>query len=201
MEFAWKRANPVGRSAAQLRRQLLGLAAVDFWSASPISAASVFVLYAAFRSWNGTAGLTLPWSASGGARKAFVQAARARPARGAHRSRHAARRPGAVIYARPSGLWFLLGVPVMALRGVVGPTILAMSGRVSPSEQGQLQGAISASRSLAGLIGPAIFTTTFAWLLHGLPGAPFLLAALLLVAAAVGGWMVTAPQPADDPPR
>ena len=51
---------------------------------------------------------------------------------------------------------------------------------MSESEQGQLQGANSSSRSITGLIGPAIFTTTFAWLLGWLPGAPFLLAALLL---------------------
>ena len=46
------------------------------------------------------------------------------------------------------------------------------------SEQGQLQGANSSSRGITGLIGPAMFTTTFAWLLGWLPGAPFLLAAI-----------------------
>ena len=70
-----------------------------------------------------------------------------------------------------------------------------MSRKVSPSEQGQLQGANSSSRSVAGLLGPAVFTATFAWLLHWLPGAPFLLAALLLVAAAAVAWIVTAPTP------
>jgi DHA1 family tetracycline resistance protein-like MFS transporter len=74
-----------------------------------------------------------------------------------------------------------------------------MSRRVSPSEQGQLQGANSSSRSVTGLIGPAIFSATFAWLLAWLPGAPFLLAALLLAVAATFTWFVTAPSPADDP--
>lgn len=67
-----------------------------------------------------------------------------------------------------------------------------MSRRVNESEQGQLQGGNSSSRSITGMIGPAIFSTTFAcllawllgWLLGWLPGAPFLLAALLLVVAA-----------------
>jgi DHA1 family tetracycline resistance protein-like MFS transporter len=72
-----------------------------------------------------------------------------------------------------------------------------MSRRVSESQQGQLQGANSSSRSITGLIGPAIFTTTFAWLLGWLPGAPFLLAALLLVVAAGVTWLVTAPPPSD----
>ena len=104
---------------------------------------------------------------------------------------------GMVIYGlAPTGAWFLLGVPVMAMWGIAGPTILdMMSRKVSPSEQGQLQGANSSSRSVAGLLGPAIFTATFAWLIHWLPGAPFLLAALLLVAAAGVAWVVTAPTP------
>ena len=107
---------------------------------------------------------------------------------------------GMVIYAlAPTGQWFWLGVPVMALWGVVGPAIQdMMSRRVSPSEQGQLQGANSSLRSIAGLIGPAIFSASFAYLIGWLPGAPFLLAALLLVAAAGVTWMVTAPSRADD---
>lgn len=81
----------------------------------------------------------------------------------------------------------------MALWGVVGPSIQdLMSRRVSESEQGQLQGANSSLRSIAGLIGPAIFTTIFAWLIGWLPGAPFLLAAFLLVVAAGVTWVVTA---------
>ena len=73
-----------------------------------------------------------------------------------------------------------------------------MSRRVSASEQGQLQGANSSVRSLAGLLAPGICSPcTFAWLLGWLPGAPFLLAAALLVAAAVVSWIVTAPSPPD----
>src|SRR5205814_8273989 len=92
-----------------------------------------------------------------------------------------------------------LGVPVMALWGVVGPAIQdLMSRRVSPSEQGQLQGANSSSRSVAGLVGPAIFSASFAYLIGRLPGAPFLLAALLLVIAAALTWVVTAPSRVDE---
>ncbi|HEX9558534.1 MAG TPA: tetracycline resistance MFS efflux pump, partial [Reyranella sp.] len=108
-----------------------------------------------------------------------------------------------VIYAvAPTGPWFWLGVPVMALWGVVGPSLQdMMTRRVSPSEQGQLQGANSSSRSVAGLVGPGIFTATFAYLIDWLPGAPFLLAAFLLVAAAGVTWVVTAPPPRADPAR
>jgi DHA1 family tetracycline resistance protein-like MFS transporter len=89
----------------------------------------------------------------------------------------------------------------MALWGVVGLSLQElMSRRVSPSEQGQLQGANSSSRSIAGLIGPGVFTATFAYMIGWLPGAPFVLAALLLVAAAAVTWVVTAPSRADDRP-
>ena len=100
----------------------------------------------------------------------------------------------------PTGPWFWVGVPVMSLWGLVGPSLLdLMSRRVSESEQGQLQGASSSARSITGLIGPAIFTATFAWLLDWLPGAPFLLAALLLVVAAWVTWVVIKPTSAQAP--
>jgi MFS transporter, DHA1 family, tetracycline resistance protein len=82
----------------------------------------------------------------------------------------------------------------MALWGLAGPALQEMMSRlVSPSEQGQLQGANNSSRSITGLIGPAVFSGTFAWLLGWLPGAPFLLAAALLFAAAGVSWLVTKP--------
>lgn len=76
-----------------------------------------------------------------------------------------------------------------------------MSRRVSASEQGQLQGANGSSRSIAGLLAPALFTGAFAYLLDWLPGAPFLLAAALLAAAAGVTWAVTAPSRAGDRPQ
>ena len=61
--------------------------------------------------------------------------------------------------------------------------------RVSPSEQGQLQGANSSIQSIANLVGPFLFALTFSDPRRGgalhLPGAPFLLAALLLALSAV----------------
>jgi MFS transporter, DHA1 family, tetracycline resistance protein len=86
---------------------------------------------------------------------------------------------------------------MMALWGLAGPASLEMMSRlVSPSEQGQLQGANSSSRSVTGLLAPGVFTGIFAWLLSALPGAPFFLAALPLLAAAGVSWVVTKPSPA-----
>ena len=73
-----------------------------------------------------------------------------------------------------------------------------MSRRVSPSEQGQLQGANSSTASTAALIGPAMFTAAFSALLVRLPGAAFDLAALILLAALVVALWATR-RPPDDP--
>ena len=209
MAFAWQRANPVGALRLLLsHRQLTGLAAIDFIvNVAHQVLPSVFVLYAGYRyGWDETAvGLTL---ALVGICSALVQGLVVGPAVKRLGTRWALIGGllfgclGMTIYAlAPTGAWFLVGVPVMALWGVVGPSLLdMMSRRVSPSEQGQLQGANSSSRSVTGLIGPALFSATFAALLAWLPGAPFLLAGLLLLGAASLTWFVTAPSPADDPP-
>jgi DHA1 family tetracycline resistance protein-like MFS transporter len=71
-----------------------------------------------------------------------------------------------------------------------------MSRRVSGSEQGQLQGAIAGLSGIAGLIGPGLFTQAFALFIGAqagwhLPGAPFLLASLLLFVGIVIAWRAT----------
>jgi MFS transporter, DHA1 family, tetracycline resistance protein len=207
MTFSWKRANPIGALRLLLsHRQLVGLATIDFIvNVAHQVLPAVFVLYAAHRyGWDETTvGITL---ALVGLSAAVVQGLLVGPAvkwLGTRRALIAGLLFGSlgmVIYAlAPTGPWFWVGVPVMALWGVVGPSIQdMMSRRVSESEQGQLQGANSSSRSIAGLIGPAIFTTTFAWLIGWLPGAPFLLAALLLLVAVGATWVLTAePQAAE----
>jgi DHA1 family tetracycline resistance protein-like MFS transporter len=85
----------------------------------------------------------------------------------------------------------------MALWGLYGPSAQGlMTRRVDMSEQGQLQGALMGLRGLSGLVSPAMFTFTFATFigprsnLH-LPGAPFLLASLLLALALVVAARVT----------
>jgi MFS transporter, DHA1 family, tetracycline resistance protein len=210
MAFAWKRANPVGSlNLLRSQRQLLGLAAIDFIvNVAHQVLPSVFVLYTAHRyGWDETTvGLTLGFV---GVCAALVQGLVVGPAverlgrRGALIAGLLCGSLGMAIYAlAPTGPWFWLGVPVMTLWGVVGPSLQdMMTRRVSPLEQGQLQGANSSSRSVAGLVGPGIFTATFAYLIDWLPGAPFLLAALLLIAATGVAWVVTAPRPRVDPAR
>ena len=91
--------------------------------------------------------------------------------------------------AAPTGPLFWLGIPVMALWGVAGAATQAlMTQLVAPDQQGQLQGATSSVQSVSQLLGPFLFTLTFAYFIGAqaplkLPGAPFLLASVLLVVA------------------
>jgi DHA1 family tetracycline resistance protein-like MFS transporter len=85
----------------------------------------------------------------------------------------------------------------MAFWGLSGPATQAlMSRRVRLSEQGQLQGAIASINGVAGLLGPTLFTEVFAYFIGPgavghLPGAPFLLASLLLISAGAIAWRTT----------
>jgi DHA1 family tetracycline resistance protein-like MFS transporter len=205
--FAWTRANPVG-SLLLLRSypQLVGLSTVNFLqNLAHVVLPSVFVLYASYRyGWDERAvGLTL---AGVGVCSAIVQGGLVRPIvarvgeRWAMLIGLACGAVGFAIYgAATTGALFCLGVPVMALWGLTGPSTQAlMSRRVSSTEQGRLQGAQSSLQGVAGLIGPGLFTLAFA---HGimpergweLPGAPFLLAALLLLGGIAVGLRATRP--------
>ncbi len=65
-------------------------------------------------------------------------------------------------WRRPA-LFFWLGIPLMALWGFANAASLGLMSRlVGPSEQGQLQGANASLMGIANLIGPVLFTQTFA---------------------------------------
>lgn len=99
----------------------------------------------------------------------------------------------------PTGWLFLAGLPFGALWGISGPAMQSLiSRRVDPSQQGQLQGALGALRSITDMVGPVLFTQTFAFAIGPqwetpLPGAPYLLAALLLVPALYMAWRAANP--------
>jgi MFS transporter, DHA1 family, tetracycline resistance protein len=98
-----------------------------------------------------------------------------------------------------TGLIFLIGVPLMALWGFANASALGlMSRRVGADEQGQLQGANQSLQGIANMIGPGLFTYSFALAIRPesgihLPGTPFVLAALLVLAALAIAWRVTRP--------
>ena len=88
-----------------------------------------------------------------------------------------------------TGTMFMSSIPIMMLWTISGPAAQGMmTRRVNEREQGALQGAIASLRSVAVLIGPGLFTFTFAYFIdqkHGwnIPGAPWYLAAALLFVA------------------
>jgi DHA1 family tetracycline resistance protein-like MFS transporter len=195
--FRWRSANPLG--ALKLLRSdavLAGLSVVNFIAQlAHVVLPSTFVLYATFRyGWDEkTVGLTL---ALVGICSMVVQGAGIGPIVKRFGERNAlllglgCGAVGFLIFgAAPTGHLFWLGIPVMALWGVAGAATQAlMTQRVSPEQQGQLQGATTSVQSVSQLLGPFLFTLTFAYFIGGdapmlLPGAPFLLACLLLVLA------------------
>jgi DHA1 family tetracycline resistance protein-like MFS transporter len=208
MPLAWRRANPVG-SLMLLRthRELYGLAAANFLAQmAHVALPTVFVLYAGYRyGWGERAvGFTLALVGvcavivQGGLVGRFVK----------HLGERGTLVTGLVFGAigfavygiAPTGWLFCLGVPLMALWGLASPTAGGlMSRHVSASEQGQLQGANASIQGIANLAAPVVFAMLFAYAIGpgrgwNLPGAPFLLAAVLLVAAAALAWQVTRPR-------
>ena len=212
--FAWRSANPLG-SLTLLRShpELLGLSVAIFlgYIAHEVLP-STFVIYAGYRfGWEErTVGLFL---AAIGACGMIVGLGVVGPivARfGERRALLGGLLSGAGAFAAyglaPSGGLLALGLPFQAMWGLAGPSVQGlMTRRVHPSEQGRLQGALSSLRGIAGLLGPGLFTQTFAVFIASeqrlhLPGAPFLLACLLMLAAVAVAWWATRAQisPADD---
>lgn len=88
--------------------------------------------------------------------------------------------------------WMMLVILVpYSLGGIAQPALRAvMSEHVPPNVQGELQGAITSLMSLAAIIGPLLMNNLFFYFTHGkapvhLPGAPFLLAAVLMAVSAI----------------
>lgn len=203
--FAWRNATP-GGAIAILRSHpgLLGLASVQFLSNLAHGVLpSVSALYVGYRyQWTEKdVGLML---ATVGICSAVVQAGLVRPivaALGERRALGLGLGCGAAAFAMygaaPTGWLFLLAVPVMSLWGVAGASAQSlMSRKVSPSEQGRLQGALSAVQAVAGIASPLIFNGVFAafvgpWQRLGLPGAPFLLAAVMVAIGLLQAMRVT----------
>ncbi|KRG37896.1 MFS transporter [Stenotrophomonas panacihumi] len=100
-----------------------------------------------------------------------------------------------------SGRAFLIGVPISSLWAVAGPAAQALiTRRVGAEVQGRIQGALMSLISLAGVAGPLLFANVFAWgidrhaAIH-VPGAPWLLAGLLLACGWwVAWWRAAAPE-------
>jgi DHA1 family tetracycline resistance protein-like MFS transporter len=192
--FSWKRANPFG-ALVLLRShpELKGLSTVaGLTSFAHAALPNLIVLYMGYRyAWSertiglavtaigATAAVVGLWFVGYSVRKI-----------GDRRTLLCGLGAGAIgftIYAfafRPE--MFVAGIGVMAFWGLSGaPLQTLMSRRVSPSEQGQLQGAVTALRCLTGMPGPLFFGWLFSIsvardsTLH-FPGASFCVAGVIL---------------------
>jgi len=201
-ELRWKSANPVGAlKLLRSHRELFGLAVVNFLSYLAHEVyATVYVLYATYRySWNEkTIGVSL---AVVGITSMLTSAVLVGPAVkrfGERRSLFAGLLFGATgffLFGWAAVGWvFMAAIAVNALWSLAGPPSQSMmTQRVSPSVQGQLQGALGSMRGVAMVIGPGIFSSVFAIFIapgHAFPGAPWYLAAILLLAALAVAWAV-----------
>jgi MFS transporter, DHA1 family, tetracycline resistance protein len=196
-QFRWASANPIG--ALDLLRSdgiLAGLSLSNFFAQLAHAVLpSTFVLYATYRyGWDSrTVGATL---AMVGICAMLVQGAGIGPIVRLFGERLAlllglaCGAAGFLIFAvAPTGPLSWLGIPVMSLWGVSGAAIQSlMTKRVAADQQGQLQGANTSVQSVSQLLGPSLFTLTFAYFIGQqaptqLPGAPFFLASALVLLA------------------
>jgi DHA1 family tetracycline resistance protein-like MFS transporter len=87
-----------------------------------------------------------------------------------------------------SGTVALILTPIAALGGVFTPAIQAIMSRATPNDrQGELQGVLASTSAIANALSPMMMTATFAYFtrpdaLIFLPGAPFVLSFLLVIA-------------------
>src|SRR5262249_3410974 len=88
-------------------------------------------------------------------------------------------------------------IPFIALWGIAAPPMQSlMVKHVDPASQGKLQGAIASIRALTSMAGPLLFTQVFTRAISPaaplkIPGAPYLVAAILLAAALLLALFVT----------
>jgi MFS transporter, DHA1 family, tetracycline resistance protein len=101
----------------------------------------------------------------------------------------------AFAFANQSWMMFVFMIPY-CLGGIAGPALQAiLAGHVPPTEQGELQGALTSMISVTSIIGPLVMTNLFAYFtkpnapVH-FSGAPFLLGSVLLMASAIVAYSV-----------
>lgn len=193
--FEWKKANPV--SALALISQhagLLRLSCVNLiYNVVHYVFPTVFALYTSHRyGWTPqTLGLTL---ALVGILTVIVQGFLVKPvvkAMGEKRALSIACIGGTAGFVlagwSPTEVGFWLSLPLLATMGLFGPSVTAlMSKKVPADAQGRLQGFNMSITGVAGLVGPAIFSATYAHAIaHStksfIMGAPFYLAGALMI--------------------
>ena len=212
--FAWKRANPVGallRLKSAHPRVLVFAAVMLLWTMGYQALYATWAYYGIERfDWTpGQVGASLAAIGLSGAIVQGVLSGRLLPRYGSRNIVIA----GAVsaiiaylVYAFASQGWMMyVGIIASLLQPLVFPSLQGMmSAGVAPSEQGELQGAVSSLQSLSSIFGPPLMTGALAWFSGPLapvyfPGAPFLLAAAFAGLALLVFLRAVAPEPGSSP--
>lgn len=93
-------------------------------------------------------------------------------------------------FATQSWMMFVFLIPY-CLGGIAGPAMQSViSGAVSPSEQGEIQGTMTSLMSASAIIGPPLMSMLFYYFTHDdapiqFAGAPFILGGVLMIISAV----------------
>jgi MFS transporter, DHA1 family, tetracycline resistance protein len=207
----WHLANPLGAlTLLRSSRLLLGLAGAQiFFFLAHESLPSLWVLYTSYR-YHFSERLTGLSLAAVGLGSTLVSAVLVGPVvawLGERRALLLGLLLGAVGFAvyglAATSAVFFVGILFTALFGLAGPPIQSMMTReVDPTQQGQLQGALSSMRGITGMVGPLLFTQVFSFTIAPrrtpeLPGAAYLLAAALTVASLLAAAIVSRPRRAS----
>lgn len=196
--FNWKRANPIG-SLLNLTRYpvILGLVAslvLIYIAGFAVQGTWTFYTMEKFKWDEKTVGLSL---AAIGLSFAIVQGGLSRviiPKLGQERSVYVGllfSALGFLLFAFASQSWMMFAfLGVYALGGIAGPSVQGIiSNQVLPSEQGEIQGALTSLTSVTSIVGPLIMTNLFSYFTSPIaptyfPGAPFALGAVLILLSA-----------------
>jgi DHA1 family tetracycline resistance protein-like MFS transporter len=206
-QFAFRRANPVG-SLVLLRshHELWRLATIQFLAYLAHNVFTIWALYAIYRyAWKQSMiGVSL---AVVGVCTAVISAAltpRMVKRFGERRTLYIGQFFGScgmlLAGLARNGALFLASIPIISLWNISMPAAQGMmTHRVSEREQGELQGALGSLRSITFLIGPGLFSWTYAWFINPehsfhLPGSPYYLAAALLFTAMLMSTRIEQPQ-------
>lgn len=202
--FTWKRANPVGALLQLIRKPMVARLAIVFFliNLAGQSLPGCWSFYTIERyGWNENGiGLSLAFvgicvaAVQGGLTRVII------PKLGEYRAVYYGifmAMVGMIGIAFSWEGWMIFAATVpLALGGINGPSLQSIVSKEIPSnEQGELQGFLTSVVSITAIIGPLLFPWLFNSFSSGeygfrLPGAPYLAAAFLQLAAGIIAWVI-----------